>query len=108
MVFILEQRPQVPEEKETLGALTERSLARSGARAAESILGIPGELQSLMQLLGEKGAEALGVPEEVIKKTSKFAPLFTPFGKLPTSTEIKETITEPLTGEYLKPRGKIE
>jgi len=96
------------EQKETIPQEIGRHAARSGARAGESLLGLPGDIFGLARSLAGKAAGALGVPEETISKSEDLARLLTPFGNLPTSTEIRETITEPLTGEYLEPRGKGE
>ncbi len=119
MVFVLEEEEtpqgvQVEPKEGVLKAIgrhaqtIDRHAARSGARAAEAILGTPGDIYGTIESALGGGAKLLGMPEEQVEKASKIASYLSPMGRLPTSTQLKEQITEPLTGEFLKPRGKGE
>lgn len=113
MVFILEEEKieEAPTletaptaEKEAL-----RHLARSGARAGETILGLPGDIMSLAKEAPFKTAQLLGVPEETLQRArdiSKYIPL--PLQDLPTSREIREKITSKIGEGYLEPKTKKE
>lgn len=119
MVFVLEEE-EAPEgfqiePKESIlktigrhAKTIDRHAARSGARAAEAILGTPGDIFGTIESGLGGGAKLLGMPEEKVEKALKIARFLSPMGRLPTSTELKEQVTEPLTGEFLKPRGKAE
>ncbi len=74
-----------PSEESFLGTLG-RGALRTGARAAESIVGAPGDINSLVSTLTG------GVVPQV----------------LPSSQTIRENVTKPLTGEYLEPQGSTE
>lgn len=116
MAFVLEEEEAVmpsvdfmPQfEQETTSQKIRRGLARSGARGVEAILGLPGDVQELVLSLVGSGARKLGVPEETVKTAKEFSKDFGILPGLMTSTEVREKITEPLTGEYLKPRSKAE
>lgn len=105
MVFVLEESET---EEETTPQKLGRNIARSGARAVESLGGIGGDLLSLISQGVEKGGKALGVPEEVIEKGKTIGKSLSPLGGLPTSEEIKEKFSERLGGEYLKPQSSGE
>lgn len=81
-----------PQAQESTGQAIGRGIARSGARAVESIVGMPGDLIALGRdiVSGVTGAD-LG------NRTL-----------LPESKDIRERVTEPLTGDYLKPQGAGE
>jgi len=118
---------ELPQQEGTLG-LIGRTGGRLLARAGETLAGTPGELanlpatlsnllvhkvmgqlpQPLPQKLGE------GVPQGPLTGTTaeKFLSAFEeePTGAfgLPTTQEVRERVTKPLTGEYLEPRNEAE
>jgi hypothetical protein len=116
MAFVLEEEETVAPSKDFMAQFEEettpqkigRGVARSGARSLETLLGVPGDVQELLLSLVGEGAKKLGVPEETVETAKKFSKDFGMFPGLKTSTEIREKITEPLTGEYLKPKTKGE
>lgn len=85
-----------------------RHLARGGARAAETALGLPGDLMSLPLDLAGGLAKLLGAPEETVEKAKDITKKIVPGANVPGSEEIRETITKPLSGEALEPRSKGE
>lgn len=74
-----------------------RGIARSGARVAESVAGLPADI-----VQAGLGLTNLGIE----KATGKESPLpkQVPF----TSEFLRENITKPLTGSYLEPHGSTE
>jgi hypothetical protein len=110
-----------PEKPETIAGTAVRGIARTGARAVESILGLPGDIiagarglitsagESLKQSLESKLGQQLPGPTEQPEAVK------TPFGEIPvpTSKLVREKVTEPiaekiLPKDYLKPVGKYE
>lgn len=87
------------QQESTLGTLG-RGLARTGARVGEAVAGLPGDVVS--------GALGLGNLGSRILTGSEIPGVSTAQEYLPTSQKIREKVTEPLTGEYLKPRGGFE
>lgn len=85
-----------------------RGAARTLARGAEALVGLPGDLMSFIDSMIGKGATALGVPEETIQKASQLAKTLGPVGPLPSSSDIRSQITQPLTGQYLEPQTEGE
>lgn len=75
-----------------------RTGARSAARGAESILGLPGDVIGGVLGLANAGIGAV---------TGKESPLPSKL-LVPTSEDIRTYVTKPLTGEYLEPRGSWE
>jgi len=86
------------EQPEDTGQLVIRNIARGSARAAESFLGLPGDIAQ-----GSLGLANLGIE----KFTGKESPLPR---ELPVATSdwYRQNITKPLTGEYLEPKGRVE
>lgn len=93
---ILDELPNSSQDESTLGYIG-RTGARTLARAAESVVGLPGDIVS-----GVKGLVNYGV--------NKLTGLEGPIGDiaLPTSEDIRKHVTKPLTGEYLEPQGSGE
>ena len=104
-----------PSKDETFAESYRRNILRSGARAAESIAGIPGAARQLGESipygLGAL-AKKLGVPEEIIDKSTKLTETLSPFKGLKSQEEIKEITSKAakLTGKegYLEPKGAVE
>jgi hypothetical protein len=100
------------DEEETLLETTARTTARTGARAAETLLGLPGDVKDLLSNI------LVGIPEyfageelprwrQAVKGDQSDFP--EPLGlNFPTSSELREGITKPLTGEYLEPKNEFE
>lgn len=81
-----------------------RHAARIGSRAAETIGGIPGDIQDLIQSGVFAGLEKLighKVTPEVRKEAAKFSE------RAPTSQELKK-LSEEKTGGYTKAKGETE
>src|SRR5271156_1638967 len=89
-------RRQQPIEKQQEGYLGTglRTLARSGARAAETILGFPGDVLNA-------GRTAVNFIPNLITGKNIVEPKGAEFG----SRDIR-SLHEPYTGEYLKPQGE--
>lgn len=104
MAYILEEE----EVSESPSPNVLRHLARSGARAVESIGGIGGDLQGVIEGGVDKLGKILGVPEEVRTKGAQIGRKLTPLGAAPTSDEIREKVSRPLGGEFLEPQSKGE
>lgn len=118
---IPEEKPQEPSTLQEAG----RHAARGLSRGAETALGFFGDLRDFSQFagewLGEKGRKLLGKPDlseeqkqelrEHLRKESTEGPLGF-LGKaaeaLPTSKDIRENVTKPLTGEFLEPQSPKE
>lgn len=101
--------PEEEIKQESLPSKFVRNIARTGARAAESALGLPGTIEQALIAGGElarggirKGLGALGVPEEYLPYQKPME------GVLPTPESIRKKITKPLGGEYLKPQSDYE
>jgi len=75
-----------------------RNIARLTARGAESLAGLPGDIESGLRTAGNWVVNKLtGVSELVPTQPS-----------LPTSEQIRKEVTQPLGGEYLAPQGEAE
>ena len=86
-------------QPESLGAYAGRTGARTLARSAESIVGLPGDIANSL----------LGLTNYGIKKaTGAESPLPQQIPILPTSQGIREKFTKPLTGKYLEPQSSGE
>jgi len=84
-----------------------RQISRTGARGAESILGIPGDVKNLIQNIPGGIASLLGIDEQKISKANEAVKALSPFKGLKTGGELKELTTQ-VTGDYLKPKNSIE
>jgi len=82
---------QISEPEESWLGAGARHVARSVARGAESVVGLPGDVMQF--------ASDIGVVPEFNENMPR---------PLPTSGEIREKVTKPLTGQYLEPKGKGE
>jgi hypothetical protein len=89
---------EVPQE-ETAPAYLARGAARTLARGAESVAGLPGDVGNLGLSLANYGYN---------KVTGKESPLPKEIPYLPTSQDIREKGTKKLTGEYLEPQSEGE
>jgi hypothetical protein len=98
-----EQNTNQDQSGESLPGKIGRGLARSGARAAESIVGLPGNIigAGVNALNYATGGRTPSVEELNAQPSLVNIPL-------PTSEQIKESVTKPLTGEYLEPQGDLE
>ena len=123
---LLEEAPASQDES-TLGYLG-RTGARGLARAGEAVAGLPGDIASGVLGLANYGiSKVTGQPGPLPDRVNLGPALFGPvgmavdvasraFGKespvpqinLPTSEDIKEKVTKPLTGQYLEPQGRGE
>lgn len=97
MAWEIIQDEQAPES--VLGTLG-RGALRTGARVAESVAGLPGDIAS--------GVLGLGNLATRLVSGSEIPGVSTVQQYLPTSEKIREHVTRPLTGEYLEPRGSLE
>jgi len=82
----------------------QRNIARTGARIAESAVGLPGSIAKAgagLIDLGSQGLQKLGVTSGSTDLASKIPDALTAEG-------LRKNITEPLTGDYLKPQSKAE
>ena len=100
-----EQDNQNPQGETNLG-LAGRTLARTGARAAESILGAPGNI-------GQAVRSAVDLLPSILPQISPKLTQLQAGGAsgpriLPTSEQIKENVTQPVAGQYLEPQSETE
>lgn len=93
---LLEDLPNTSVGESTAGYIG-RTGARTLARGTESILGLPGDIASGLRGLANYGINKLTGEKNVI-----------PNIPLPTSENVREYVTKPLTGEYLEPQGNGE
>lgn len=99
---------KIPRNEESTGKFIGRTAARSAARAAEAIVGLPGDIRDFITGLTGKGVEALGIPnaqEDFIKAGRNIPVIGTSF---PSSSQIRENITQPVSGQYLEPKSSGE
>lgn len=121
----IEQKQQ---ESESLVGYLARTGARTVARGAETILGLPGDIVSGVSNLANAGISAVtGQPGPIPERASLNYPMFGALGEavdvgarllgqespiprvnLPTSQDIKENVTQRLTGEKLEPQTSGE
>lgn len=87
----------VPEEEAVTLPWLDRSGARTLARVAESIAGLPGDISA-----GVLGLANIGLEKATGKRN------ILPPQLAPTSEDIREYITKPLTGESLEPQNEYE
>jgi hypothetical protein len=98
--------------EESIPHLVTRNISSHGVRALESIAGIPGDISSLFNSIATIGA----TPEqkEAWKKVPSLSAGQITGQKIntentpPTSTDIRQKVTKPLTGESLEPHSNIE
>lgn len=105
-----------PEEEGYLASGV-RQVARTGARAVETIAGLPGDIQSIFNAAGEYVGEFAGdqlrklvgkeplTEEQKLEQRQFMQDVRVPFP--PTSQELRSG-TQALTGEYLEPKGQAE
>lgn len=87
-----------------------RHAARTGARVFETLAGLPGDIRELFNSV------AIGIPEyfagEELPRWRRAVEgdqgMLGGITSGPTTREIREGTTKPLTGEYLEPQGKWE
>lgn len=91
------------EAKESVHQNLLRHATRSAARGLETTIGMPADILSTIISLGTKAGSALGMGDEGSKERAEMIQSY-----LPTSEKIKEKVTEPIFGEYTKPKGKAE
>lgn len=90
-----------PEEEGWLGAAA-RNVGALGARAAETVVGTPGGLQQLAHVgIGKVAGFIPGVKEDTVFDWLEKG------RKLPTPSDVRESLTKPLTGEYFEPKGEL-
>jgi hypothetical protein len=94
------------EPTESMGSSLLRQIARTGSRAAESILGIPGDINEVLKDIPQALAEKLGADPERTKKVRKFVDFVSPL-KFGTSQEWKN-LMEKTTKGYLTPKSAAE
>lgn len=107
-----------PEPEESNIAAATRHTARTAARGTETILGTIGNIREFSknagEWIGEKGRQVLGKPPiteeqkaQIQKemKQSSWNLLEGLIDAFPTSQQLRENVTQPLTGEYLEPQG---
>ena len=88
-----------------------RGAGRTVARSAETILGIPGDLQNFIQsLMGSALGLAVGEEkgQQLAAKGRELSSKINPFAYLPSSRDFRENITQKLTGETLEPQTRGE
>lgn len=112
-----------PESEEGLLPMLARNFLGNVTRATEAQVGRFGDIEAFIRKGGSKLIKNAGgflgkylpelVGEEKFNEYLKLKPhsKFNPSGRetmLPTSQELRERITKPLTGEYLEPKNKPE
>jgi hypothetical protein len=132
MPYELLEKPLTDQGESLLGLLG-RTGARTAARVLEAVAGLPGDIASGALNLANYGiSKVTGQQGPLPSRASIDLPSLFPFpmgiaanvgGKalesitgqptptqipIPTSEDIKQHVTEPLTGEYLKPQGDME
>lgn len=102
---------RVLEEEETKPSTLQeimRHSARTGARIGETIAGLPGDIFAIPGKIATYAAEKISGKEQPgIRKAVELARTTTPFGQLPTSSEIRE-ITKAFSANYLEPKNETE
>jgi len=101
-----------PEEKENTLENINRQITRTGARAAETILGAPRAASEFLEsIIPEKalikGAEKIGLGKGA-KNLIDLQKKYSPYKLLPSSEQIRENVTKYLWGEKLEPKNKWE
>lgn len=114
-----------PQQEESLLGTIGRGIARTGARAVETIVGLPGDVsEGILGLVGagEKalfGTEvtpkkidfSLGLLKKMnegIESLTGIKPHFPDTFSLPTSEDVKKYVTKPLGREAIEPQAKWE
>ncbi len=98
------------EKKETFPEKVKRHSSRGLARSLETIAGLPGDMREFAQSLITKGFGALMGDQEKAQEISETIQPFVPgpLGMAPSSQQIREAVTQRLTGEYLEPQTRGE
>ncbi|MGL5264040.1 MAG: hypothetical protein ACRDAI_05640 [Candidatus Rhabdochlamydia sp.] len=115
--FIDSSIPLIPEEGNIDAGI--RHTLRTGARVAETTLGLLGNMREVTKSagdwLGDKGRSLLGkasLTDEQKKQLQKNPESWDLIGRLleaiPTSQDIRENVTQKLTGNYLEPQTSGE
>ena len=89
---------RVEPQEESTGAYLGRTAARTGARAAEAVAGLPGNVLSA----------AHGVAKFIAPSYAEVANKENLPNILPTTQNIREGVTQKLTGQYLEPQTSSE
>lgn len=88
--------PGKEREEEGTKDYLRRGSSRTLARVGETIAGLPGDVQNAIGSLMEWGAAKVTGDEEGAAQARKFADAFNPLGQLPTSSQIREKISNPI------------
>ena len=101
---LVDAQPEVNNAiEESLPASLGRNAARTVARAGESIVGLPADIASSIFNVASELTGGL-IPPNTYEKFQQES-IF-PWPK--TSHQYRETVTKPLTGEYLEPKSGTE
>jgi hypothetical protein len=99
-----------PPQQEGLKGKLARGAGRTVARPIETLAGLPGDIRDTFQNLLQMGAGAIFGEEEAGKASdiARTVTGMTPLGMAPTSQDIREKVTQAITGETLEPRTQVE
>jgi hypothetical protein len=84
-----------------------RGAGRTIARSAETLLGLPGDLQNFVEsLLGRALGLAVGDErgQQLASQARQLGSKVNPFAYLPSSRDFRENLTQPITGTKLEPQ----
>jgi hypothetical protein len=100
--FEITNIPSGKPQEESYAGKALRGIARGTARAVETVVGLPGDIEQSALYLANKARAALG--KEPLKQTESL---------FPTSERVKQSLTKPIEEavfqkEYLEPRGSLE
>lgn len=107
MAFILEDE-EVVKKPESFPQKIHRNLARSGARAVESIVGLPGDILNVATGSGEWLSKKLGATPEEIERLRESRTFLDPSNLFPSSEKIREKVSSKVGDKYLEPKNKVE
>lgn len=106
-ISLIDKLPQ-QQEPESLMGKVHRNVARSLARATETVVGLPGDIASLPKKLAKYSMEKLtGKEHPEFDQANEILKYAIPGLNLPTSNEVRQGL-EKIGGEYLKPQNKKE
>lgn len=95
------------QEPETAGEKNTRNIVRSGARAGESLLGLPANFLNLIQEAPGALDKLFGQEPEIANKNTELLKNLNPLKKLKTSSELK-AMTNQVSKGYTKPQTPAE